>query len=49
MLTPCVKICRINTETKLCEGCKRTIHELAIWSQLTESKQKEIIEELKNR
>jgi uncharacterized protein len=32
--SPCVSICRMDAQTGLCEGCCRTIEEIAAWSQL---------------
>ena len=32
--SPCVSICRMDPATELCEGCCRTIEEIAAWSQL---------------
>jgi hypothetical protein len=32
--SPCVSICRMDAATGLCEGCCRTIDEIAAWSQL---------------
>ena len=29
--SPCINICRIDRETKLCEGCLRTLDEIARW------------------
>jgi predicted Fe-S protein YdhL (DUF1289 family) len=32
--SPCVSICRMNDATGLCEGCLRTLDEIAAWSVL---------------
>ena len=32
--SPCTKVCRIDVPTGLCEGCLRTIDEIAAWSAL---------------
>jgi uncharacterized protein len=32
--SPCVSICRMDPATGLCEGCCRTLDEIAAWSQL---------------
>jgi uncharacterized protein len=32
--SPCVNICRMDAATGLCEGCRRTIDEIATWSSL---------------
>jgi predicted Fe-S protein YdhL (DUF1289 family) len=30
--SPCVSVCRMNEATRLCEGCFRTLDEIACWS-----------------
>jgi predicted Fe-S protein YdhL (DUF1289 family) len=32
--SPCVNVCRMNDATGLCEGCFRTLDEIACWSGL---------------
>ncbi|MGE5622407.1 MAG: DUF1289 domain-containing protein [Bacillota bacterium] len=29
--SPCINVCRMNPQTGLCEGCFRTIDEIARW------------------
>lgn len=37
--SPCVSVCRMDAESGLCEGCLRTIDEIAGWGMLdTEGK-----------
>jgi predicted Fe-S protein YdhL (DUF1289 family) len=31
--SPCVKACKINAETNLCNGCLRTLDEIIVWSK----------------
>jgi hypothetical protein len=33
--SPCVNVCRMNEATRLCEGCFRTLDEIACWSGYT--------------
>ena len=33
--SPCVNVCRIDGATGLCEGCARTLDEIARWSVLS--------------
>ena len=47
--SPCINICKMNPQTKLCEGCKRTIEEIASWSMLTDEEKAIIIQELRLR
>lgn len=35
--SPCVNVCRMNAETGLCEGCLRTLDEIALWSVLDDA------------
>ena len=32
--SPCISVCRMDASTGLCEGCLRTIDEIAAWSVL---------------
>ena len=34
--SPCVKGCRINPKTMLCDGCLRTLDEIQRWLQMPE-------------
>ena len=47
--SPCIKICVIHPETRLCTGCLRSIEEIGIWSQLTPEIRNEIMDDLPNR
>ncbi|MFZ6820658.1 DUF1289 domain-containing protein [Undibacterium sp. Ji22W] len=33
VISPCVKLCKIDNESGLCSGCLRTIAEITIWSK----------------
>ena len=47
--SPCIKLCVIDVNHKLCIGCFRTTAEITKWSKLTSVKRKEIMETLKKR
>jgi hypothetical protein len=49
METPCIHVCLIAADTKLCEGCARTIDEIASWSQLTSGERSRIMRDLSER
>ena len=49
METPCVNVCVMNTATGQCEGCRRTIAEIASWSRLTPEERYRIMAELPSR
>ena len=48
-ISPCVGICRINPDTRLCEGCRRSLTEIAEWIFYTEDEVRAVIEELPGR
>ena len=35
--SPCINVCRISAATGLCEGCRRTLDEIAAWSRLSDA------------
>ena len=35
VLSPCIGICRLD-DAGLCEGCKRTTHEIARWGHMSD-------------
>ena len=47
--TPCVKVCLIDPETGLCEGCGRTGEEVARWGTLSEEERLGIMAGLEER
>ena len=40
--SPCVSICNIDDATGLCEGCFRTLDEIAVWSQMDNTAKREV-------
>ena len=47
--SPCVDVCVIDEETGLCEGCARTLAEIAEWSRYSPERRRRIIAELERR
>jgi uncharacterized protein len=47
--SPCIKVCLIDPETGLCEGCGRTREEIARWFRLPEEERLRIMAELAER
>jgi hypothetical protein len=47
--TPCIKTCVIDAQSRLCEGCGRTIDEIAAWSTYTSEHRRRIMAELPSR
>lgn len=46
--SPCVNICTIGKD-RLCEGCRRSIDEIARWSRMTPAERDAVMAELANR
>lgn len=47
--SPCVKICIIHPETRLCLGCRRSIDEIGSWSVMTPDQRRAIMAALPGR
>jgi len=47
--SPCVKVCKMNEATCLCEGCKRSIDEIACWSIYTADEKRAVLAQLPAR
>jgi predicted Fe-S protein YdhL (DUF1289 family) len=47
--SPCVKLCTIHPEARLCVGCLRSIDEIGSWSRLSPDERKAIMAELPSR
>ncbi len=47
--SPCVNVCRMNPHTGLCEGCLRTIAEIAQWSSASEAGKRAVWAEIRRR
>ncbi|MEL6566315.1 MAG: DUF1289 domain-containing protein [Pseudomonadota bacterium] len=47
--SPCVKICVIHPETRLCTGCARSIEEIGGWSRMTPEARRAVMDELPTR
>jgi len=47
--SPCIKICVIHAESRLCTGCLRSIDEIGGWSRMTPEARREIMAELPSR
>ena len=47
--SPCINICKMDPKTGLCEGCFRTIDEIAQWSTATEEVKRRVWTEIRTR
>ena len=44
--SPCVSVCRMDEATGWCEGCMRTLDEIAAWSLLDDAEKRAVWTEL---
>jgi len=47
--SPCVKLCVVHPEERICVGCFRSIEEIAGWSRMTQEERAAVMEELPAR
>ena len=47
--TPCIQICQIDADSRLCIGCWRSLDEIAAWSSLTEEQRLAVMASLPDR
>ncbi|HRD75094.1 MAG TPA: DUF1289 domain-containing protein [Hyphomicrobiaceae bacterium] len=49
MRSPCVNVCVIDPVSGLCQGCFRTLAEIATWASLPEAERERIMRDLPRR
>ncbi len=42
VISPCIAVCKMDTVTKLCEGCLRELQEIVCWGSLNTAQKKEV-------
>ncbi|MSQ55924.1 MAG: DUF1289 domain-containing protein [Betaproteobacteria bacterium] len=47
--SPCINVCRMRPQTQLCEGCLRTLDEIAAWSGLGDEDKRAVLRRLSGR
>jgi len=47
--SPCNNVCRMSPDTGLCEGCFRTLDEIAAWSAMSDSEKRAVLAQLPAR
>ena len=47
--SPCISICRMDAATGFCEGCFRTLEEIAEWSRLNDEAKREVWQSIGQR
>ncbi len=43
IVSPCINICRMSPDTGWCEGCQRSIDEIARWSGAADGERRRIL------
>lgn len=47
--SPCVKLCVIHPEARLCVGCLRSIEEITAWSRMSPAERRAVMADLPTR
>lgn len=47
--TPCINVCQVSGRTGWCEGCFRTLKEIAGWRRMTDAERDAVMADLPNR
>ena len=47
--SPCISVCRMDDGTGWCEGCLRTLDEIAVWSVMEDDDKRAVLLELSRR
>lgn len=47
--SPCISVCRMDAKSGLCEGCFRTLDEIACWSGYTWSEKRAVLANVARR
>ncbi len=47
--SPCIKICVVHPEARICTGCLRSIEEIGAWSRMGPDERRAVLAELPER
>ncbi|WP_137702080.1 DUF1289 domain-containing protein [Marimonas lutisalis] len=47
--SPCIKVCVVHSEARICTGCLRSIDEITRWSRMTPEERRAVMDELPAR
>ncbi len=47
--SPCINVCRMDPQSGLCEGCLRTLEEIAGWSRASDPEKRAILARVATR
>lgn len=48
-LSPCIGVCTLEPQTRLCIGCFRSIDEIAAWSRYSMEEKRQVLAKLEGR
>ncbi|MBU2957078.1 DUF1289 domain-containing protein [Paracoccus sp. 1_MG-2023] len=49
VVSPCIGTCRIDPDRQLCEGCLRTLSEIASWAGMSDRERRAVMDDLPAR
>jgi predicted Fe-S protein YdhL (DUF1289 family) len=49
VVSPCINVCRMDPDTGLCEGCLRTLDEIAAWSAMSPDEKRAVLARISAR
>jgi len=49
MISPCIKLCAIDPQSRLCAGCARTLTEIGQWASYSDEERQRIMGDLPSR
>ena len=47
--SPCTKVCVMDAEQRYCEGCLRTLAEIAGWGEMSDAERRAVVAQLPAR
>ena len=47
--SPCIKVCVVHPEARICTGCLRSIDEITHWSKMSKEDRRAVMNELPER
>ena len=47
--SPCISVCRMDADSGLCEGCMRTLEEIAAWGMMDNQQKRAVWQEIEKR
>jgi uncharacterized protein len=47
--SPCIGVCRLDSEAGVCSGCLRTRDEIAAWSKMPDAQKRQLLQVLERR